>query len=151
MMRIMTFTQFHEHTVYTPSVLRPSLYTHTATRRVNLLINRTNNVPRDTRRRRRLSPGSFIARKIQLSRFLFNFYTTTADAPPPPPPPPNCTTRVFWKHTIFPSIRHQWNFHLSSDALMKFAKNQIVLREIVFFFFVFFPVLLPPRQSYMYK
>lgn len=61
-------------------------------RRVNLLINRTNNVPRDQR-------DSFIARKIQLSRFLFNFYT--------PKPPPSCPgvlyeTRVFRKHHPLP-------------------------------------------------
>lgn len=42
------------------------------------------------RRRRWLSPDSFIARKIQLSRFLFNFCTTTATAPPS-----RTLTRVF--------------------------------------------------------
>jgi len=77
-----TFTLFHEHTVYTTFLLS-SLYMHTATRRVNLLINRTNNVPRDTWWWWWwwwLSLGLLIARKIQLSRFLFNFCTTTATA-----------------------------------------------------------------------
>lgn len=102
---ITTFTLFHEHAVYT-SFLLSSLYMHTATRRVNLLINRTNNVPRDTWWCW-LSLGLLIARKIQLSCFLFNFCPTTTSAPPS-----SRVQLVSFENTLTPSHPSPMEFSL---------------------------------------
>jgi hypothetical protein len=86
----MTFTLYHEHTVYT-SFLLSSLYICTQPLAVLIFLSTEPITSLETRG----GGGWASARSLpEKSNYLVSFLTFA----PQPPPPPSSTTRVFWKH-----------------------------------------------------